>query len=277
MKLSIKHAVTAALAIGGLASSVTALAVDNPNTGNGALVLFVTNTATNEVYVRDIGLTLNSLITEGTGAGQTNDPAFGAVNTVNYSLPSLGADSTLNAFLGTGPTSAFTWNLIGGDSLGSNSATTPRRFALTTTADLTVTSPPSNSLLGTLGTAESGFFDTVTTALGGNNSVVTTIGQAAGQINVPLLNTFFNQAPQNSVGALDSSMNFFVITSSTGGGASPGRVFAFNDLKLDAAGLLSAASVSEVPVPAAVWLFGSGLLGMMGVGRRRKAAGQVTA
>ena len=30
--------------------------------------------------------------------------------------------------------------------------------------------------------------------------------------------------------------------------------------------------VSAVPVPAAVWLFGSGLLGLLGVARRRKAA-----
>ena len=29
---------------------------------------------------------------------------------------------------------------------------------------------------------------------------------------------------------------------------------------------------SEVPVPAAVWLFGSGLLGLAGVARRRKSA-----
>ena len=29
--------------------------------------------------------------------------------------------------------------------------------------------------------------------------------------------------------------------------------------------------VSSVPVPAAVWLFGSGLLGLIGVARRKKA------
>lgn len=36
--------------------------------------------------------------------------------------------------------------------------------------------------------------------------------------------------------------------------------------------LTSAGLISAVPVPAAVWLFGSGLLGLAGVARRRKAA-----
>lgn len=47
-------------------------------------------------------------------------------------------------------------------------------------------------------------------------------------------------------------------------GPFPGFNAAFN---LSAPGL-----VSEVPVPAAVWLFGSGLIGLAGIARRRKAA-----
>lgn len=48
-------------------------------------------------------------------------------------------------------------------------------------------------------------------------------------------------------------------------GPFPGQAPAFN-------GVVSAADTSVVPVPAAVWLFGSGLVGLAGIARRRKAA-----
>jgi hypothetical protein len=37
-------------------------------------------------------------------------------------------------------------------------------------------------------------------------------------------------------------------------------------------GIVNEAQVSAVPVPAAVWLFGSGLLGLVGIARRKKKA-----
>jgi hypothetical protein len=45
-----------------------------------------------------------------------------------------------------------------------------------------------------------------------------------------------------------------------------------NVWNLDATGSLTYAAASTVPVPAAVWLFGSGLLGLVGVARRKKQA-----
>jgi hypothetical protein len=51
--------------------------------------------------------------------------------------------------------------------------------------------------------------------------------------------------------------------------------FALIETKLAGPMVLSSTgnlAVSAVPLPAAVWLFGSGLLGLVGIGRRRKQA-----
>jgi hypothetical protein len=274
--ISIKHAVRAAIVAGAMVAASAAQALDLPASGNGSLVLFVTNTTTNQVYARDLGLHVDDLITQGTGAGQNGDPAFGAVNTLNLSLNTIGPDATLTSFLGTGSTSEFTWNIIGGDSIGNNSFLTARRFAFTSPS-VNVT-PPANTILGTLGTAEGNLFNQVNATLAGNNSIVAAAGQTGGAIDITLVNGHFGQSPQSTVGALDSSLNFYLFSSAAGGNATPSRLFVFNDLQLSATGILSSVASTEVPLPAAVWLFGSGLLGMAGIGRRRKLAnGQQTA
>lgn len=43
-------------------------------------------------------------------------------------------------------------------------------------------------------------------------------------------------------------------------------------VSLSAAGVVTFGAPAAVPIPAAVWLFGSGLLGLVGIGRRRKDA-----
>ncbi len=70
---------------------------------------------------------------------------------------------------------------------------------------------------------------------------------------------------------LDPGTDFFVIAS-MGAASENGFADAWNTLTMsfdDDAGL-AAASVNAVPVPAAVWLFGSGLLGLMGMSRRHR-------
>jgi hypothetical protein len=42
-----------------------------------------------------------------------------------------------------------------------------------------------------------------------------------------------------------------------------------NEIVFEAYGFLNAGTV--VPIPAAIWLFGSGLLGLIGIARRKKA------
>lgn len=73
-------------------------------------------------------------------------------------------------------------------------------------------------------------------------------------------------------------LNFLTPYNSFGSFTSNGEIFLGNDgslgnggFGLDINGIWSI-NTSPVPVPAAVWLFGSGLVGLAGVARRRKTA-----
>ena len=63
----------------------------------------------------------------------------------------------------------------------------------------------------------------------------------------------------------DTYTLFYTATVPSGG-------FAGTQYFLKLTGTVEAASAPAVPVPAAVWLFGSGLLGLVGVARRKKSA-----
>lgn len=62
-----------------------------------------------------------------------------------------------------------------------------------------------------------------------------------------------------------SGMTFISVTSQNGPGFPAGSAFQLDWVS-------STPTVGEVPVPAAAWLFGSGLLGLIGIARRKKTA-----
>ena len=72
---------------------------------------------------------------------------------------------------------------------------------------------------------------------------------------------------------LSAGDDFFVVSSLRTNAERGASADALNTLTMqfNDASQLQAASVSAVPVPAAVWLFASGLLGLMGVARRKAA------
>ena len=80
---------------------------------------------------------------------------------------------------------------------------------------------------------------------------------------------FLNGAPVGSVSTtLDEASTENIIFGFFGVDAVQFVTSTTNQLVLDN---LKVSSVSTVPVPAAVWLFGSGLLGLVGIARRKKA------
>jgi len=92
-----------------------------------------------------------------------------------------------------------------------------------------------------------------------------------GQSNLSL---DLNAGPQTKTDGISFTLNpgdeFFVWAGIDAGGIRNGFGDAFNTLSMsfsDDTGISS----TMVPIPAAVWLFGSGLLGLVGIARRKKA------
>jgi hypothetical protein len=81
----------------------------------------------------------------------------------------------------------------------------------------------------------------------------------------------YGQGPNQAGIGLGQNAAFYGIT---GNSANGGQVqsYVLSLLTLTANGTLQTSPLISTPLPAAVWLFGSGLLGLIGVGRRRATA-----
>jgi hypothetical protein len=92
-----------------------------------------------------------------------------------------------------------------------------------------------------------------------------------GESNMSLDLNAGQQTKNGSIGfTLNPGDEFFVWAGLEAGGIRNGFGDAFNTLSMsfsDDTGI----SASVIPVPAAVWLFGSGLIGLIGIARRKKA------
>jgi hypothetical protein len=288
MQITFRKMVAASVLAVAALGAVTAHAdVADPTTGNGELTLFVKNNVTGEVYARGLQINIDSIIAQGTGAGQTGDPSYTGPTTLSYSFAPIGADGTLTSFLSTGATGDFSWGILAGDSVGttgsSSSPASPRRFVISTLANLDTGVAISNSGLSLEGTSQNSFFAALNVNLPDPaGSSVRGFGSAGGLWGATgsigeLAPTFFNQAPNQANGALGTDvLNFYVLSSGGTTNPSLARVYILNDVQLDANGTLHmVVSAAPVPLPAAVWLLGSGLLGLIGVGRRRRGTAAV--
>ena len=273
MEISLKNIVAIALAGAAALGAVSASAdVIAPTTGNGELTLFVRDTVTGNVYARGLGATLNDIATEAFTGG-----AYSGPTTVEYTLPSVAHDDNYSAFIATTAGHEVVWGILGADSSGNNSAVTPKRVAFTTNDDLvgTMTIPGNLQLTGAAGTISNlqvALNDALPDASGSSLYGVDNLGGQwgnAGTLGEGAEHVFAVNA--GNAALLGSAQAFYLATSSTGGNGVTGRLFQAASLQLDANGDLHAV-VAPVPLPAAAWLMGSGLIGLAGIGRRRRAA-----
>ena len=272
MKTLIRFAVAGAL----LASFATAQAQNLPDTGNADLWVFVSDPTAHTTYAEDTGLSLSSLLPQSKlVSGATLDTSIGA----NFSVAATsGLSSYISAANSAGH--ALQWGVLGVQFPGSISGTgykKPGNF-IAIFDDLSVVGANIAQAIvqPTLQTIGAGFEGDTTymkqTYTVGGKSYAWADGSVGGNVwgastggnggSTDLYGQEFDQAGI----ALGTTNTLYGLT----GNGGPGQVQSYilsNNLTLRTDGTL----VSSVPLPAAVWLFGSGLLGLFGVGRRRAA------
>ncbi|HTV50582.1 MAG TPA: VPLPA-CTERM sorting domain-containing protein [Steroidobacteraceae bacterium] len=288
----------ASLALGGSLVGAAAHAQDvsiaSPTTGNSQLVFFVNEDDTNNTYA----LVLNYNVT-GTGGLFTYAAGTGSTSAVttysgdtSFSV-NIGADSALTSFIsgvsgGYGaPGTTLQWGVMGGE----RASTATPGLAGGSIAETTSSGGASsvigitrNSISGGTGMLSStgGFtadINTLATEPAETsfnatypNGVIGSSLSATGN-NVTLYGTDID-AGNN---ALSTALPFYALTvgSSTVTGAGSDEVpFLLGTFSITGTGSameLVFTAANSVPLPAAVWLLGSGLLGLVGVGRRRAA------
>lgn len=253
-------ALAAALALAAAAPVFAAQIVDGTS-GHSDLVMSAWDPVAQTGYAMNLNIQMNGF------AGNSN--------------LSFAPDANMAAFLGKVSPANILWNIVAVDSTGS--PTVGGELNVFSTAD-TTPAAPQNIKMGSAVSQENTYFayvnglttgDGGSPALSSGNSVYHTATSAidyayagSGTHN----STFGGAFAFSNAGALGQSLNFYEISSVTGTKLTKTKVtpFAGGTWTLSSNGALNyAVTTSPVPVPAAAWLFVSGLLGLVGVSRRK--------
>lgn len=263
----------------GMAFAGPASALTTGTTNNGSLFLAVwDSSATGSYsYVQDLGYTINSFLPNGNAAVSALDggPATGDKTPASgLNLPF--STSFLSSF--TGNLGDIRWNVVGYDNSAGNFTTNTRRALVTTQVGTAtagnITSTGLTTVTNNIGTAATSL--NCGTSLTGCSSTSTLLKGAS------YSNTLGNGGLSTSQSLGGTLEMMYITQNGTNPGAANAAAYDFFDnaygrgtWNLASNGALTydiAGAPSAVPVPAALWLFGSGLLGLVGIGRRKSKA-----
>jgi hypothetical protein len=268
---------------------------DITNTGGSDLFLVVFDSADGQAYVRDLGVSSTQALSpttalNGFGTGSQFAPPYQAVApTTNItSKLNVGPDATLTAFLGLAGHATDTWAIFAGsqDTTTTAGKTTNVEFT-TSTGDLSATLGAAAGNAATintnLGTLQNAFGGLVASTLGlgatSGNASAASSALYAGLTSPDMRSWAGNGAGAGSVQyaadiGLNGSSGLYGLAAYGTSTSKFESVSNIGTVSLSSSGALSFSPVggSTVPVPAAGWLFGSSLLGLVGVARRRRVA-----
>jgi hypothetical protein len=253
-KLTVKAALTSLGVIGIAVSHQAAAQVATAGSGNGSIVLAITDTTTNATYYQVLGSTSAFTPTSNASFVDTtiaSDPNFQSL------LAQQGGDQLAFAVVGgsyTGTTNTYLTTTSGGATLSSISGAALKQF---NNVDNDVLLP----LQGASATATSFY-----AGPGAAYDFSDTNGNWNGK--GPTDETFL------TAGTAGSTNLYYLSVSNVKGAAA--SVSLEGTLTLSASDVLTFTSTNTppppVPLPPAVWLLGSGLVGLLGIGRRRSLA-----
>ena len=268
MNTILKVSAAGALALGAVAAHA---AIPAPNTGASDAILFaeVLNASGSAVasYAGDTGVSVSTLVT---GLSGSQTVLTGDTNLTKLFAADVAGDTIQWAVMG----GQYTGNATTGNFGAVGSA----KFITTSVGDSTAKIALDNTVNLTKWAGLNADVNAINSLSGGASSIEGAAPATAGQWDY--------QNPQSASGwysngpitgnALGGTQALFYVT---GGGSAGAKVSYSNPAtetaSLSAAGLVLAGGGSSpppVPLPAAVWLFGSGLLGLTGIARRKSKA-----
>jgi hypothetical protein len=269
---------TAVLAAGASAANA---AVPLPSTGSSDLLFFVSDTTNSTTYTEVLSQTVgngSSLFNSSDAINNASGAVAGtSVATINGKAGFTyvaSANTNLQTFISTAETAGQ--NLVWGVYAGAYTGGTPSLRKVVGAEVGISTSPNASSIVqagtailensalsvglnGDLKTLNTGTLD----AFGGTSNGIIGTPQSS---NVNL--NFYGEGFISGIG-IGSSAKLYGVTAN---GATAGQVLGYDLGAISFDGSTLTFTGNTVPLPAAAWLFGSGLLGLLGIGRRRNVA-----
>jgi hypothetical protein len=275
MKLKLKLVAIAA-AMASLSGVAHADLTSGSTVNNGSFSLLAFNTVTRDWYIRDLGYLINDFIPTGITTSAADGAVVGnktgeAGQLINGSVKSNFSDAAFGTWFAAQTAADVRWMVGAYDQISSSGSGSQRRTIVSSTnAAQTFQNGSLDTFVGT--GSYGGLFNFANpltlskTGIGMNAAADTgfssfvTLGLVGGAQNL-----YYNVRSAFT----GSSSNQATITQyGNSVGAASLTLAANGDLTYS----LAPANVAAVPLPAAAWLMGAGLLGIGGMVRRRRAA-----